>query len=163
MHPSVAAALWGLLGGLVVEAYDNVDEMRRTGCLPWKRRVGRKQIGLAVWLFALLLRVGAGAVVAAVAAAGGVFSGPLGSFAVGVGGPLALESIMRRIPLSAGAPDPADGRVRTPPRQRTIPRNRAESPEPGAVAGLAISAGSDGADSKVRESDAAVEGAFGEG
>lgn len=103
MHPATAA-FWGFLGALVVEAYDNLDEIRRSGQPLWKRRVGRKQIGFGIWIFSVALRVGSGAIVAAVAVAGGAVTGPLATFAIGVGGPLALEGLMRRVPLSI-APD----------------------------------------------------------
>ena len=102
MNPAVAA-LWGLVGSLVVEAFDNVEAMRRTGVLPWRARVGRRQVGMGVWCFALVLRTCAGAGTAAACGSGGILVGPLGAFAVGVGGPLALESVMRRVPVSGGS------------------------------------------------------------
>jgi hypothetical protein len=107
------AAFWGLLGGAVVEAFDTVDVMRRTGRWPWRTMARERPVGLGVWLVAVVVRVGAGAATAAAAGAGGLYGNAIGAFAIGAAGPVALQAIIARtsVPASAPAPHREPGRV----------------------------------------------------
>jgi hypothetical protein len=90
-------ALWGLLGGAVVEGLEWAAIMRN-GRWPWNKR--RKAGPLVA---SILIRLGAGSGLAAAVGASGPV-GVLGTFSVGVGAPLIIEKIAQQIPASYPAP-----------------------------------------------------------
>jgi hypothetical protein len=105
-------AVWGAVGGAVVEAYDTVALVRATGRWPWLDpeipagavSAATRWNAFGLWVFSTLVRVAAGSGTAA--AASGQISGELGAFGLGVAGPLALERILSVFlprPESAGA------------------------------------------------------------
>jgi hypothetical protein len=103
MTPPIAA-LWGLLGGAVVEAFDTADVMRRTGKWPWRTVARQRPVGVGVWLVSLLVRLGAGAATAAAAGAGDLYGNAIGAFAIGAAGPVALQAIIARTSVASGVP-----------------------------------------------------------
>lgn len=112
-------ALWGAVGGAVVEAYDAVAVVRRTGTWPWSDPPGHlAKGGLGVWLFAAVVRIAAGAGTAA--AASGQISGELGAFGIGVAGPLALERLVAVVLPRPVSTTPGGAiRTATPEESRT--------------------------------------------
>lgn len=93
-------ALWGALGGAVVEAYDIVAVARATRRWPWldpeqpsseMTRAGRWN-AFGVWLLAATARILAGGGLAA--AASSQVTGELAAGGLGVAGPLTLERIL---------------------------------------------------------------------
>jgi hypothetical protein len=95
----LVGAMWGVLGGAVVEAYDTVAVARATRRWPWldpgkpskETTQTERWNAFGVWLFAATVRVAAGGGVAA--AASSQVIGELAAFGLGVAGPLALERI----------------------------------------------------------------------
>jgi len=93
-------ALWGGLGGVVVEAYDIVAVARATRRWPWldpekpssEMTRAERWNAFGVWLLAAIARIAAGGVVAA--AASSQVTGELAAFGLGVAGPLVLERIL---------------------------------------------------------------------
>jgi hypothetical protein len=98
-------ALWGALGGAVVEAYDFVAVARATRRWPWldptepysdkppnEMTRTEKWSAFGVWFVATIIRIAAGGAVAA--AASGQITGELAAFGLGAAGPLALERIV---------------------------------------------------------------------
>jgi hypothetical protein len=114
-------ALWGALGGLVVELYDIVAVARATRRWPWldpakpaaETTRAERWNAFGVWLLATTARVAAGS--GGAAAASGQVTGELAAFALGVAGPLALERILAGAqfkPETQDRPEPV-GRQRT--------------------------------------------------
>ncbi|BCJ48144.1 hypothetical protein GCM10010168_25040 [Actinoplanes ianthinogenes] len=112
---ALEAASWGLLGGLIVEVLEYSAAIRRSRGRPWRRR---GEPGFGPSLVALLLRLAAGAGLAAAAAAGRQISGGFAALALGVTAPLVVEKVLGRagtheIPpadqLPAGEADRSDG------------------------------------------------------
>jgi len=112
MQP-VRGAIWGAIGGAVVEAYDTVAVVRATGRWPWldpdtppeELTSTDRWNRFGVWLFAAVVRIAAGGGLAA--AASGQVSGELGAFGLGVAGPLALERILAVLQLKPAPTTPA--------------------------------------------------------
>lgn len=116
-------ALWGALGGLVVELYDIVAVARATRRWPWldpgepvaETTSGERWNAFGVWLLGTTARVAAGAGVAA--AASGQVSGELAAFALGVAGPLALERILAGAQFKPQPQDQGEPVARRRPRK----------------------------------------------
>lgn len=90
-------ALWGALGGLVVEANQFLRAILRLKVWPWKVKGEPAPPVLAA---SVAIRVGLGFVVALVMGNAGEISGVFGAFMVGVAAPLILEQMMRQGRLS---------------------------------------------------------------
>jgi hypothetical protein len=99
------SALWGVIGGAVVEAYDTVAVVRATRNWPWldpdtlsaEMSWSRRFSAFGLWLFAAIVRIAAGGGTAA--AASSQLTGELGAFGLGVAGPLAMERLLAVIPV----------------------------------------------------------------
>ncbi|GAA2624085.1 hypothetical protein [Paractinoplanes durhamensis] len=102
-------ALWGLLGGAVVEGLEWATIMRN-GRWPWNKR---RRAGPLV--ASILIRLGAGAGLAAAVGASGPIS-VLGTFSVGVGAPLIIEKIAQQVPpeITQNAPVPENAGLSRP-------------------------------------------------
>jgi hypothetical protein len=122
-------AIWGAIGGAVVELYDIVAVARATRLWPWLdpdvphgRTTRREKLNLfGVWLLATLARVAAGS--GGAAAASSQVTGDLAAFGLGVAGPLALERLLAMAQLRPAA-ETAPKAKRRPPRSAsgTIPQ-----------------------------------------
>jgi hypothetical protein len=111
---------WGLIGGLIVEALDLSGAIRREGTWPWRVR-GEPKLG--PYLAAVVLRVGAGAGLAAGLGGEGQLGGPLSALVVGAGAPLILERITKQAFLTV--PSTHGDEPARPPARRRAPRTRA--------------------------------------
>jgi hypothetical protein len=103
MSAGVGAA-WGLAGGLCVEALALCALIRSTPGWNWRRPIPQ---GLAAYLISVVLRAGAGAGLAAVAAGSGQVSGAFAAFTLGVAAPLIVERLSRLVrsaPRGTGDP-----------------------------------------------------------
>lgn len=102
-------ALWGALGGAVVEAYDIVAVARATRRWPWldpakssrEMTYAERWNAFGVWLFATVVRIAAGG--GGAAAASSQVTGELAAFGLGVAGPLALERILATVHVNPEA------------------------------------------------------------
>jgi hypothetical protein len=89
----IQAAMWGVLGGVVVEALEHAAAIRRVGGWPWTKP---GEPGLWPSLFAVILRLAAGAGLAAASGASGQVAGAFGAFCLGVTAPLVVEKMFER-------------------------------------------------------------------
>jgi hypothetical protein len=96
MNPSTAA-LWGLIGGSCVEALWLSARIRKDPRWSWRKPIPQ---GLTAYLISVVLRVGAGAGLAAAAAGSGQISGNFAAFILGVSAPLVIEKLAQVIPLT---------------------------------------------------------------
>lgn len=101
------AALWGLAGGVCVEALELYGYIRKTPKWSWRTPI--HEIPFGGYVLSIILRCGIGGLVVAAAAAGGQVGGAFGAFGLGVAAPLVIEKLTRAIPLSdsTGVTDPA--------------------------------------------------------
>src|ERR1044071_9593079 len=90
------ASVWGLSGGACVEALALYGLIRRSENWSWRRPISQ---GLSAYLISVILRMGAGGVLAAAAAGSQQVSGPFAAFGLGVAAPLVVEKLSRAIPL----------------------------------------------------------------
>lgn len=88
-------ALWGALGGLVVEATQFYRAIRRFKAWPWEVK---GESAPPVLLASVAIRVGLGLIAALVMGQSGAISGVLGVFGAGVAAPLIFEQMMRQTP-----------------------------------------------------------------
>jgi hypothetical protein len=88
------AAAWALLGGAIVESLDFANALRRAKTLPWKRR---GEPGLLAYLVSVVLRVGVGAGLAAMAGADGQITGAAAAGFLGLTAPLLVEKVLRQV------------------------------------------------------------------
>lgn len=95
----VHAALWGVAGGFVLEGLELWAALRRHGKWPWKVTGRGAKAGAVGYLIAELIRLTAGGILAAAAAASGQVSGPLAALAIGVAAPMMVERLTALIPL----------------------------------------------------------------
>lgn len=92
-------ALWGLLGGAVVEALDLAAAIRPTSnrprwALPWADAPSERW----PYLLSVALRLGAGAGLAAAVSTGGApLSAPYVAFLAGLGAPVLVERLLRLV------------------------------------------------------------------
>ncbi|GLW27757.1 hypothetical protein [Actinoplanes regularis] len=91
---SVAAGCWGLLGGFIVEALELAAALRRAKAPPW-RRPGEPR--LSAYLTSVVLRLFAGAGLAALIGADGQIGGPFAAGALGITAPLVVEKLLRQV------------------------------------------------------------------
>lgn len=108
------AALWGLAGGVCVEALELYANIHRASKWSWRRPI--KQ-GLTAFITALIIRVGVAAVVAAAAAGSHQISGPLAAFGFGVSAPLVIVHLARAVPMTGEIGTPAQQAVTRRPRR----------------------------------------------
>jgi len=94
------AAVWGLLGGFIVEALELLVASRRVGGWPWTRP---GEPGVAPMVVSVVLRMAIGAILAAAAYGSGQVGGPLPALGLGVAAPLVIEKMTRT--LSGGGTD----------------------------------------------------------
>lgn len=92
-----AAAVWGLAGGLCVEALALYSVIRNTPQWSWRLPIPQ---GLTAYVISVIVRAGAGAGLAAAAAGSGQVSGSLAAFGLGIGAPLVVEKLASAIPLA---------------------------------------------------------------
>jgi hypothetical protein len=95
------AAIWGLAGGLSVEALALYSRIHATPAWNWRHPIPQ---GLAAYLISVILRAGAGAALAGAAAGSHQVSGPFAAFALGVAAPLIVEKLSKTIPLAGTVP-----------------------------------------------------------
>lgn len=100
------AAVFGLTGGLCVEALELCAHVRRSPNWTWRRPIDQ---GMTAFTIAVLLRVAVGAVLAATLAGGHQVSGPLAALAVGAASSVVVARLAQAVPL-AGNPGPRDSR-----------------------------------------------------
>jgi hypothetical protein len=98
----IEAAMWGLLGGFVVEALEHAAAIHRVGGWPWTKP---GEPGLWPSLLAVILRLAAGAGLAAASGASGQVAGAFGAFCLGVTAPLVVEKMVERAPTRSGSAD----------------------------------------------------------
>lgn len=96
MHPW-GAGVWGLAGGLCVEALALYATIRGTRRWNWRRPIPQ---GLMAYLISVVVRVGSGAFLAAAAAGSGQVSGSLAAFGLGAAAPLVVEKLSKTVPLT---------------------------------------------------------------
>jgi hypothetical protein len=102
-HMSIwTAAVWGLVGGMCVEALWLYSSIRKAAHWSWRRPIPQ---GLAAYLISVVARVGVGAAVAAAAAGTGQVSGTLAAFGLGIGAPLVVEKLAQNVPLTGHLKD----------------------------------------------------------
>uniref|UniRef100_UPI003F496725 hypothetical protein n=1 Tax=Nonomuraea bangladeshensis TaxID=404385 RepID=UPI003F496725 len=95
-------ALWGLGGGLAIEALDFIKAVRRVGHgWPWRYPHGP---GGGPYLVSVLGRAVASALLAGAAGASVNGMTPLIALALGVAAPLILEKLSQQIPIAASLP-----------------------------------------------------------
>ena len=92
-----AAAIWGLVGGLCVEALALYSLIRHARRWSWRKPIPQ---GLSAYVISVIVRAGAGAGLAAAAAGSGQVSGTFAAFALGVAAPLVVEKLSQAIPLT---------------------------------------------------------------
>lgn len=116
------SALWGLLGSFIVEALELGAALRRAKTLPWKRP---DEPGLPAYLASVVLRLAAGAGLAALIGADGQLASPFAAGLLGITAPLLIEKILRQVDTVPAEP-PAPNRRSTPPLTRSAPPPRAK-------------------------------------
>ncbi|WP_181307450.1 hypothetical protein [Nonomuraea fuscirosea] len=95
-------ALWGLGGGLAIEALEFFKAARRVGRgWPWRYPYGP---GGGPYFVSVLVRAALSAVVAGAAGASVDCVTPLIAFALGTAAPLILEKLSQQIPVQADLP-----------------------------------------------------------
>lgn len=108
-------ALWGMLGGVLIEGVEFRTQMLSDPNWSWRRPIPQ---GWAAYVVAIVIRVGIGAGLAAAAAAQGMVSGPYVAMALGVSAPLVVEKLFRAGVAQASAlnePKPAAPVAQTAP------------------------------------------------
>lgn len=100
----VEYALFGLLGGFLVEAVELRRAIQKTKGWPWR---DPDEPSFGPWLTAILLRLAASAGLAYGFGAGGQISGALGALTAGIAAPLVIEKLASQIPGAMLRPDPA--------------------------------------------------------
>ncbi len=100
----VEYALFGLLGGFLVEAVELRRAIQKTKGWPWR---DPDEPSFGPWLTAILLRLAASAGLAFAAGAGEQVSGPFGALSIGIAAPLVIEKLASQIPAAMPRPDPA--------------------------------------------------------
>lgn len=114
-----AAALWGLAGGLCVEALELYGSIKSAeGGWSWRRPIPQ---GFAAYVVSVVIRVGIGGIVAAAAVGAHQVEGSLAALGLGVSAPLVIERLARAVPLVSEAQvvasttgQPATAAARTP-------------------------------------------------
>jgi hypothetical protein len=94
MLSTLDGALWGLLGGFVVELLQLASDIRAAKGWPWARR----RHGPWPRIVASSCRILGGCGLAAAAAAGGQLAGTFGAFGFGVAAPFIIERLVSAIP-----------------------------------------------------------------
>ena len=89
--------MWGLIGGLCVEALALYSSIKKSKSWSWRCPIPQ---GLAAYVGSVILRVGAGAGLSAAAAGSGQVSGTFAAFALGIAAPLVVEKLSQNIPLT---------------------------------------------------------------
>lgn len=100
----VEYALFGLLGGFLVEAVELRRAIQKTKGWPWR---DPDEPSFGPWLTAILLRLAASAGLAFGFGAGGQISGALGALTAGIAAPLVIEKLATQLPGAMPQPDPA--------------------------------------------------------
>ncbi|WP_242911447.1 hypothetical protein [Actinomadura terrae] len=122
------AALFGLGGGLCVEALELYTHIRRSRRRwNWRRPIPQ---GMAAFVVSVVIRVGVGGTVAAVMAWDGQIVGAIGAFGAGVAAPLVIERLFRLVPLTVDgssitvpasvAPEPLPTLAPAPPQPSQV-------------------------------------------
>lgn len=99
----VEYALFGLLGGFLVEAVELRRAIQKTKGWPWR---DPDEPSFGPWLTAILLRLAASAGLAYGFGAGGQISGALGALTAGIAAPLVIEKLASQIPVATLRSDP---------------------------------------------------------
>jgi hypothetical protein len=140
---ALPGAMWGVIGGAVVEAYDLVAVARATRRWPWlalgkpakKTTRAERWNAFGVWFLATITRIAAGGGVAA--AASSQVGGELAAFGLGVAGPLVLERILAAY-VNPAPPVGYLGSIPslTPQVQQVTEKASASQPDPPAIADI---------------------------
>lgn len=115
---TMESALWGLLGSFIVEALELGAALRRAKTLPWNRP---DEPGLPAYLASVVLRLAAGAGLAALIGADGQLASPFAAGLLGITAPLLIEKILRQV-------DMAPAEATTPHHHSTLPLTRSVPP-----------------------------------
>lgn len=86
-------AIWGMVGGLAVQAESILSSIARGRTWPWLQD---DQPTIGPYIFALLVRSGLGLALALTMGLSGQISGPAGAFGMGAVAPLVIQQIARR-------------------------------------------------------------------
>jgi hypothetical protein len=137
--------LWGALGAICVEVFDSFTVLRSNNRWPWFGRTtplsaltrSQRWDAFAKWLAACVFRVAGGAIAGAVG--GTVESSALGTFALGISGPVALERLTalahaeipapRAMPESSGTARALQTATLTQTSQDLVTENARETPD----------------------------------
>ncbi|GAA2613126.1 hypothetical protein SMC26_14240 [Actinomadura fulvescens] len=119
------AALWGLAGGVCVEALELYAHIRSRRRWSWRRPIPQ---GMAAFWVSVLIRVGVGGVVAAAMAHDGQVAGAVAAFGLGVAAPLVIEKLARLVPLNLDVP----AALELPPDPAATPAPTGQSGQPAA-------------------------------
>lgn len=109
-----SAALWGLLGGGLVETLDLYTEIRTRGALPWhkpsSKRRDRTRPAPRIYVLGTFLRLLMAGGVAAAAGASAMVSAPWIGIGAGVAAPLILERLAAQPTIAPGRLNKTDPR-----------------------------------------------------
>jgi hypothetical protein len=97
------ATVWGLTGGLCMEALELYAHIRHAPKWDWRSPIDQ---GMVAFVVAVVLRVGVGSALAAVFAGSHQVSSPLVAFTLGVAAPMVVARLAKAIPLTDGQDDP---------------------------------------------------------
>ncbi|MDN3353625.1 hypothetical protein [Actinomadura sp. DC4] len=106
------AALWGLAGGVCMEALDLYRQIRDTPGWNWRKPIPQ---GLPAYVISILIRVAIGGILAA--AGSGQLTGPLAALGLGVSAPAVLEKLARNVPLKDSSHPSSDIEVGSSSRE----------------------------------------------
>ena len=123
-----AAAAWGLLGGLCVEALALHTTIRSTPQWNWRRPIPQ---GMPAYLISIVVRLGAGAALAAAAAGSGQVSGSFAAFGLGVAAPLIVQKLSQIIPLTGSlySNDPERHSIEADPARQGPQQSISQAPQ----------------------------------
>jgi hypothetical protein len=96
------AAVWGLTGGLCVEALELYAHIRHAKRWNWRRPIDQ---GMVAFVVALVIRIGVGSAVASAFAGSHQVSGPLAAFTLGIAAPIVVARLAKSVPLTVGQDD----------------------------------------------------------
>ena len=112
------AALWGMLGGGLVEILDFYTEIRTRGSFPWSKPYSKKRDQrrppAVIYAVGSLLRLSMALGVAAAAGASDIADKPWIAVATGIAAPLILQRLAAQVPFAIGPPATAS-RVESKP------------------------------------------------
>ncbi len=121
------AGLWGLFGGLGIEACELYGVIRRAHCWPWRLE---GEAGFPAFAVSVVIRGGVGAGLAIALASTHQVNGPIGAIAVGITAPFIFEQLRNtRLPRSDDIyrPNPEVLLTKPPQPRKNTPAKKAQS------------------------------------